>query len=119
VKWQKTPEELALFLKMSLKGTKCESRKMFGCPSYFINNNMFAGAFGKRIFLRLSSQDITQTLDKYPALKHFEPRPGIIMKEYVSIPESIYKKKKVFSKLLEKSVSHVRSLPPKKNRSKK
>jgi TfoX/Sxy family transcriptional regulator of competence genes len=118
MKWQKTPDELALFLKASLQGTKCQSRKMFGCPSYFINSNMFVGAFQKDIFIRLSPKDIEETLRKYPDLKHFEPRPGIVMKEYVSLPESIYKQKNAFSRLLRKSVSYVRSLPTRKKRRK-
>lgn len=116
MKWKKTPDELALFLKMSLKDTRCEARKMFGYPCYFMNGNMFAGAFGSDIFLRLSPKDIEGTLAKYPNAERFEPRPGTIMKEYVSLPEVIYKSKMTFQTLISKSAKYVRSLPPKKKK---
>lgn len=116
MKWQKPSEEHITFLKTRLKPVKCESRKMFGCPSYFINNNMFIGVFGTSIFIRLSPEDLEKTLKKYPKVKHFEPRKGMVLKEYVSLPESIHQQKNVFTSLLEKSLKYVRSLPPKKKR---
>jgi TfoX/Sxy family transcriptional regulator of competence genes len=116
MKWQKPSEELTAFLKMRLRNIECDSRKMFGCPSYFINNNMFTGVFGKSVFIRLSPEDLSETLKKYPKVKHFEPRKGMVMKEYVSLPESIHQQKKVFTNLLNKSLKYVRSLPPKKKR---
>lgn len=117
MKWQKPSDELAIFLKESLKGTKCTERKLFGCPSYFIKNNMFIGAFKNDIFIRLSPEDLGEVLKKFPELSRFEPRAGVVMKEYVSLPPIIYKHKKIFSRLLRKSVSYARSLPPKKKRS--
>ncbi len=116
MKWQKTPDELASFLQMSLKDIECQARKMFGYPCYFINGNMFAGTFGKEIFMRLQLRDIEGILKKHPGSKPFEPRPGRVMKEYVSLPEAVYKRKKVFRRLLEKSEDYVRSLPPKKKK---
>lgn len=113
MKWQKPSEELANFLRKSLKGTKCTERKLFGCPSYFVKNNMFIGAFKNDIFIRLPTEDLGEALEKFPELSRFEPRAGVVMKEYVSLPESIYKQKTVFSRLLRKSVSYARSLPPK------
>lgn len=112
--WKKPSEELDLFLKKRLKNVECQSRKMFGCPSYFVKGNMFIGALGKDIFTRLSPQDIEDTLKRFPKAKRFEPIPGRVMKQYVILPQSIYNKKNIFSKLLRKSISYVRSLPPKK-----
>ncbi|MDH4212242.1 MAG: TfoX/Sxy family protein [candidate division WOR-3 bacterium] len=119
MKWKKTSEALNLFLKKKLENADCQARMMFGCPSYFINNNMFIGAFQKNIFIRLAPADTDKTLKKSPNTKRFEPRPGRVMKEYASLPESIYKKKDVFKKLLKKSIRYTRSLPPKKKRSKR
>ena len=113
MKWQKPSEEVASFLRERLKNIKCDSRKMFGCPSYFINNNMFTGVFQKRIFIRLSPDDLEETLKKYPEVRHFEPRKGMVMKEYVSLPESIHQQRNVFASLLKKSLKYVQSLPPK------
>jgi TfoX/Sxy family transcriptional regulator of competence genes len=92
---------------------------MFGCPSYFINNNMFTGAFQENIFVRLARDDIEKTLQKLTNSKRFEPRPGRVMKEYVALPKSVYTKKEVFSELLRKSLSYTRSLPRKKKRLKR
>jgi len=118
MKWQKTPDELVLFLKMSLKDIDCQARKMFGYPCYFINGNMFAGAFGKNVFIRLSPEDIEEILARHPNAERFGPRPGTVMKEYVSLPEAIYKNKALFHTLINKSAEYVRSLPPKKKGSK-
>lgn len=119
MKWKKPSEELELFLQKKLKNIECQPRKMFGCPSYFIKGNMFVGAFEESIFLRLTPADIEDTLTRFPKATRFEPRPGTVMKEYVNLPASIYKKSDVFSKLLKQSISYVRSLPPKKKRSKR
>lgn len=115
----KPPKELEIFLKKNLATIKCTERKMFGCPSYFINGNMFIGAFRENIFVRLAPEDITKLLKAYPELKRFEPRSGAVMKEYLALPESFYTKKALFSRALKKSLTYVRSLPPKKKRGKK
>ncbi|KPK62616.1 hypothetical protein AMJ83_10400 [candidate division WOR_3 bacterium SM23_42] len=116
MKWQKTPQELVVFLEKRLKNVKCQSRKMFGCPAYFINGNMFVGAFQKDIFIRLPPGDIKGILEKYAEMKPFKPRAGVTMKEYVVIPEALYTRRKVFFELLNKSVRYVRTLAPKKGR---
>ena len=118
MKWQKTPQELVTFLEKRLKNVKCQYRKMFGCPAYFINHNMFIGAFRKDIFIRLPPGDVQEILKKYPEMKPFTPRAGVTMKEYVAVPETLYTKKKFFSELLKKSIKYVRSLPPKMTRKK-
>jgi TfoX/Sxy family transcriptional regulator of competence genes len=119
MKWQKPSEELILFLENGLKHIDCQSRKMFGCPAYFINNNMFIGAFRKDVFIRLSPEDKEKALHKYEKIKPFTPRPGMTMKEYLALPKTLYGQKRVFSELLKKSVKYARSLPPKKCRKKK
>jgi len=35
----------------------CEKKRMFGCPAYFVNNNMFCGVFADTIFVRLTPGD--------------------------------------------------------------
>ncbi|UCG30707.1 MAG: TfoX/Sxy family protein [candidate division WOR-3 bacterium] len=119
MKWKKPSEKISLLLKERLKNVECQSRIMFGCPSYFINGNMFIGAYGDDIFIRLAPTDIDEKLKKFPHAKRFEPRPGRVMKEYVALPKSVYTKKDIFSELLRKSISYTRSLPRKKKRSKR
>ena len=65
MKWQKTSEELTQFLEDKLKRVDCQSRRMFGCPAYFINDNMFIGAFKRDVFIRLSPDDKEKALKKY------------------------------------------------------
>lgn len=117
--WEKPPEKLILFLKELLKNVDCQSRTMFGCPSYFIKDNMFIGAFGEDIFIRLAPHDIEETLKRFPKASRFEPKPGRVMKQYAVLPESIYNEKHILSELLKKSITYVRTLPPKKERSKR
>lgn len=119
MKWQKPSKELTLFLEDKLKHIDCQARKMFGCPVYFIDNNMFIGAFRKDVFIRLSTADRERLFNKYKEIRPFTPRAGITMKEYVALPKTLYSKKKVFSDLLRKSQMYVRSLPSKKGRKKK
>jgi len=51
MEWKKVPEELVQFLAEKMKNVKCEYRKMFGYPAYFINGSMFAGIQGETLFL--------------------------------------------------------------------
>ena len=115
----KPSEELMRFLEEALRGVDCQYRKMFGYPTYFINNNMFAGAHHEGLFLRLSSEDREIAMSEHDEIVPFEPMPGRIMKEYVVIPEHIYTDTEVFSDLLARSVDYVSSLPPKEKRKRK
>ena len=116
MKWQRVSKEVVEFLAKRLKQVKCQSRKMFGCPAYFINGNMFIGGFHKDVFIRLRPEDIQTVLQKYTEMKSFRPRVGVTMREYVSVPATLYTKEKVFSELLNKSLTYVRTLPPKEKR---
>ncbi|WXG47581.1 MAG: TfoX/Sxy family protein [Candidatus Atabeyarchaeum deiterrae] len=60
MKWKKAPPELVDFLAEKMRGVKCEFRKMFGYPAYFINGNMFVGIHGDSLFIRLSKPDIEE-----------------------------------------------------------
>jgi TfoX/Sxy family transcriptional regulator of competence genes len=114
MEWEKVSEELSEFLSKKVAVFQCEKKKMFGCPTYFVNNNMFTGVFGKRIFLRLSEQDRTEIFSDFEDAGIFEPMKGRIMKEYIALPEKIMNDEKKFEKWLEKSYNFVFSLPPKK-----
>ena len=117
--WRKAPEELNRFLEETLRGVKCQFRKMFWYSTYFINNNMFVGAHHEGLFLRLSPEDRRSTMSEHDEIGPFEPIPGRTMKEYVVIPEHIYTDSGVFPDLLARSVDYVSSLPPKEKRKRK
>jgi TfoX/Sxy family transcriptional regulator of competence genes len=116
--WKKSPEEALTFLSETLRDVECQSKQMFGYPVYFINNNMFIGVHQDDLFLRLASEDREEILASYEGIRPFEPMPGRIMKEYVAIPEPLYRNKEIFTELLAKSIQYVSSLPPKEKKKK-
>ena len=115
-KWQKTPTELANFLHETMKDVVAEPKKMFGFPVYFINGNMFIGTFGNNLFLRFSRDKIPEILNKHKETSSFSPMPGRVMKEYLVIPEIIYRNKTEFSGLLRLSLAYAAALPPKQKK---
>lgn len=40
--WKKVSPELCALLEKVLMSYDCRNKPMFGCPAYFVNNNMFA-----------------------------------------------------------------------------
>jgi TfoX/Sxy family transcriptional regulator of competence genes len=116
--WKKAPEELVAFLADKMKGIDCEYRKMFGYPAYFINGNMFAGLFEDMLFLKLSASDREDIIQLEPGVRPFEPMPGRAMKEYLMIPENLYRDE-LFDEWLKRSYDYASSLPPKKKGIKK
>ncbi len=115
--WKKVPKENEETLDRLVGGVEgAERKKVFGCPAYFLNGNMLAGAHQHSIFLRLSEADQDEILRGNPEVSHFTPMPGRMMKEYVVIPPSIYGSVGEFGKWLEKARAYVASLPPKQKR---
>ncbi len=113
MKWRKAPKELVRFLAEITKDIDCQPRKMFGYPAYFINNNMFICAFQESLVIRLSGKDKAEVLKQYKNITEFKPLPGRVMREYVEIPESLYRDKAVFPRILNMSLKYVSGLPPK------
>lgn len=114
--WKKTSKEVTDFLSHETRNMDCEQKKMFGCPVYFINGNMFMGAHEDNIFLRLSEKDRSHLLSTYDETWVFEPIRGRIMREYIVFPKTLYQGKKFFRHVMGKSVSYVSSLPPKRKK---
>lgn len=115
-KFKKAPSELVDFLTNKMKNVKCDYRKMFGYPAYFINGSMFAGLFGDKLFLKLSEPDIAEIKKTSKGVGDLEPMPGRPMKGYVTIPESVYSDDALFAEWLNKSIKYVSSLPPKQKK---
>ena len=119
--WDKVSADLAGILDDLVSGYNCQKKLMFGCPVYFVNNNMFTGVKGDDVFFRLSESDRAAIKVDCDEVAPFEPRPNFIMKEYVSLPEYKLSDKEFMSKWLDRSYSFVLSLSPKvkKDRKKK
>ncbi len=118
-KWDKPSQDLIDLLEMVLSPYDHTKRKMFGSPSYFINNNMFAGVHEDVIFLRLSEEDREALLLDDSDACHFDPLEGRPMREYMVITENIYRDVNQLEKWISKSIKFVSSLPPKQPKKKK
>jgi len=117
--WKKVNEEMSAILEEALAPYDCEKRKMFGCPAYFINNNMFAGVHQDTILLRLSEQDRAEIQALYDEVVPFEPFEGRPMREYVGLPEPLASDSGLFAPWVKRSYEWVATLPPKEKKKKK
>jgi TfoX/Sxy family transcriptional regulator of competence genes len=120
MKWRKAPQELVSLLDEAARSVEgSEKRMMFGFPAYFINGNMFLAAHQESLILRLDSTDREALLSSHEGFAQFEPMPGRRMKEYLIVPESIYRDGIRFSALLSKSSAYAHGLPVKTSGSKR
>jgi TfoX/Sxy family transcriptional regulator of competence genes len=102
MEWEKANQNMSDYLEKLIINYECRKKPMFGAPVYFVNDNMWTGVKGGKVFLRLSEDD-----------------RSAIMKEYVEIPESKLTDDKFINNWLEISYSFVKSLPPKVKKEKK
>lgn len=120
MKWEKPSDDLLEILSKRLKDVDCRLKKIFGQYVFFLNGNMLGGVHQSDIYIRLSSEDMKWAMNIYKEIRSFEPKPGTIMKEYIIVPESIYKDDILFSEIVNMSIKYVSQLPPKiKKKSKK
>jgi TfoX/Sxy family transcriptional regulator of competence genes len=119
MQWKKVSEGLSALLEEALAPFDSVKRKMFGCPAYFTNENMFAGVFAESIFIRLSEKERGELLAAFDEAAPFEPMPGHIMKEYIALPESVVSDREALHCWLERSWQYALSLPPKEKKVKK
>lgn len=119
MKWKKVSPEMSEILEDALKGYACEKRPMFGCPAYFINNNMFAGVHQDVIILRLSENDRREIAAASDEIVNFEPMEGRPMREYMAVPEPFASDRREFAKWVDRAYEFARSLPPKEKKGKK
>lgn len=117
--WSKANTDLIDLLEKSLASHGVERKFMFGSPTFFINNNMFAGVHEDTIIMRLSETDRQELFATHPDITLFTPMQGRPMKEYAALPYDYCEDREQFQQLLEKSFSFVASLPPKPAKKKK
>jgi len=119
MKWEKAPEELKATLAKAVEEIECQKKLMFGYPAYFINGNMFAGLFQSSVFLRLSGDTVENLRKRYPSLTALEPMPGRPMKDYIVLPETLYRDMDAFQKASRDAAEYTRTIAPKKPAKKK
>jgi TfoX/Sxy family transcriptional regulator of competence genes len=119
VDWEKPSPELSRILDEAAEPFPAiERRKMFGCPAFYINGNMFAGVYGQQLFLRLPPEQRAELAAGLGA-KPFEPIAGRPMKEYVTMPEAVWSEQAALDEWMRRSVEFVASMPPKQPKPKK
>ena len=114
--WKKANPALIELLEATVRSYDCDRRVMFGSPTFFVNNNMFAGVFEDSVILRLSEADRRAVSAAYDEVGPFTPMAGRPMKEYVAFPESLTSEPAVFGEWLEQSYRYAASLAPKEPR---
>lgn len=111
MKWRKPSEELIKLFEEVTPAPPATSKKMFGFPAAFVNDNMFMGLHQEDMILRLP-EDLRAELLKMNA-RIFEPMPGRPMREYVVVPPSMLRDRKKLSSWAQKALEYGLSLPPK------
>ncbi len=112
-KWKKSPPELQqLFVSLVPAAPGVQHKKMFGYPAFFVNGNMAAGLFGDDVILKLAEKD-RAAIQKTGAAP-FEPTPGRVMREYVTVPRKMHCDPGALATWMEKAREYAASLPPKK-----
>jgi len=96
---------------------RIETRSMFGGLGSFVNGNMFSGALGDRIFLRLPEADRAGLL-REPGAKVFEPVKGRAMAEYVTVPETWTRDPDRVREWMGRSLEWAAGMPPKRAKKK-
>jgi TfoX/Sxy family transcriptional regulator of competence genes len=114
--WEKASPELGALLSEALAQIDHEKRLMFGMPAYFIHGNLFAGVHGRNLMVRLPPADQDEVRAAHPDVGRFEPMAGRPMKEYVTLPPSIYDDPDELDRWLHRSQSYAASLPPKQQK---
>ena len=119
MQWQKTPPELAEQFYTALPADPMVARrKMFGCPSAFVNGNMFAGVHQSTLFLRLAEPNYRELLS-IAGSGPFKPMVGRPMKGYATVPESILGNPELLGIWVEKAFGDTTALPPKEPKARK
>jgi len=109
------PEKVALYDKLIATNPRIE-RKGANNPYTAINGNMFTllSAQTGGLAIRLPDDEREKFLKKYKT-KLYEAY-GVVMKEYVAVPDALLKKTGELAKYLELSYEYARTLKPKPTR---
>jgi TfoX/Sxy family transcriptional regulator of competence genes len=113
MKWKKPTPALVEYMEAAVAAYDCEKRPMFGCPSWFVRGNLFAGVFQDSLLLRLSEADRAAIAKAIDEAAPFEPMPGRPMREYVAVPESAAADRAEFARWLARAHAYAAALPPK------
>jgi TfoX/Sxy family transcriptional regulator of competence genes len=117
--WKKVSPEMVALLDRSMGGFAADRRSMFGCPVYFVNNNMFAGVHQDILFFRLPEGEREALMALSDEVTTFEPMDGHKMKDYVVLPDSLLRQEEFLREWLQRSYDYVVALKAKERKAKK
>lgn len=116
---KKIPEDKRkLYEELVISIPELAVRNNFGFPYTSLNGHMFSllsksGYVG----IRLPKEERELFLEKYDSTL-YQPEPGPLLKEYVTIPDSLLQKLNELKPYLELSLEYIKSLRPKPEKSK-
>ena len=106
------PKMSALVGRLAAEEPRLVLRSLFGQPAAFVNGNLCLGAFGPRLFFRLSEADRSEAGTIVGATV-FEPAPGRPMREYLVMPPSLIASPAKLRLWARRSVEFTGALPAK------
>ena len=110
--WTKAkPADVEHFQALAADVDGVEVRRMFGYPAGFVGGNMAFGLYGDRIMLRLAEGERTRLLAE--GWQPFEPMPGRVMREYLTLPAEIAADSQRARAWLRRAADYTRGLPRK------
>ena len=110
--WRKSPPDLIARFDAALPDDPtCASRLMFGCPAAFVHGNMFACLHQENVIVRLDPDGRAALLRAGGG--PFEPMPGRVMREYVTLPESARGDARGLRRWIGKAFAYAATLPAK------
>ncbi len=107
------PETKRFYASVVPTAARVETRAMFGGLGSFVNGNMFAGALGTTVFLRLPERERGHLL-REPGGGPFEPVKGRPMSEYATVPDAWRGDPERVRAWVDRSLRYAASLPPKR-----
>lgn len=110
------PELLDLFQRLLPDHPGVERRTMFGMPAAFVNANMFMGAMGPNLLLRLPEDARVELLAG--GGEPFAPG-GRVMREYIALPAALQGDEAVLRAWVDRSLAFVGAMPPKQPKKRK
>ena len=113
--WTKAkPADVERFQALTAGLDGVEVRRMFGYPAGFVGGNMAFGLYADRIMLRLPEDERTRLLGE--GWQPFEPMPGRVMREYLTLPAELAADQSRAKEWLQRSADYTRGLPAKARR---
>lgn len=91
---------------------QAQRRKMFGCPTLFVNGNYATGLFEESWVVRLDEAGMAEVL-ALPGAGRFSPMAGRAMKGWATLPADVVADEAALDGWIERSMAYAASLPPK------